>query len=109
MAGPAIKQIAAIQLVGEGHVVGGLAALIEVDHHAIDDAMGLGIEVVGLQCLTNRDDSVTVKQQRSDDGLLRLQVMGQHILAPRRHLDGRNHRRTSSHRDWIAPSECQSP
>ena len=101
----ALEQVTTLQLVRQGHVVGRLAPLVQLDDDRVDDPVGLGVEVLGMQDRADGDDGLAVQQQRSDNRLLGLQVvrwltgsLGRASVGGPRHLDRRNHRHTSTYR-----------
>ena len=50
----------------------GLAPLEQVEHDRVDPAVGLPVEVLGLEEVGDLDDRVPVDEDRPEDGLLGL-------------------------------------
>ena len=75
-----VQLLRAGQLPGQGHLVDGLAAL-EQGHGRIEaDLVAFPVEVALLQEGGEAGEALAVDQDRAEDGLLGLEVVGQQLL-----------------------------
>jgi hypothetical protein len=70
-----LEVLAALEGLGDRDKVNGLAPLEELEHRAIDRAMGLPVEVLRLEEFGDLDDRLAVDQDRAEDGLLGLETV----------------------------------
>ena len=85
-----LQLAAPLQLGGDGHRVGGLAATVEVDDRVVDDLVGGPVEVDAAHRLGDVGDGVLGQQHRPQDALLGGVVLRRHPVArARRRLAGR--------------------
>ena len=66
---------------GQRHLVDGLAALKQVNAGGETDAVPFPVEVLWLEEVGNPQERVSVDEQRSDQRLLRLDVVGKELLS----------------------------
>ena len=65
-----LEVLGALQGLGDGDDVDGLAPLEQVEDDRVDLGVGLPVEVLGLEELGDLDDRVAVDEDRAEDGLL---------------------------------------
>ena len=70
------QQPAAVQLRGDRHRVGRLAAPVQIEDRVVDVLVRGAVEVAGTQPLQHVGDGVLAQQHAAEDGLLGRSVLG---------------------------------
>ena len=65
---------------GNSHDVDGFAALVQVEHGAVDRPVGRPIEVIGLENRRDLDDGVAVDEDRAEHRFLGLETLGRQTV-----------------------------
>ena len=86
------QQAAAVQLGGDRHRVGRLAATVQIEDRVVDVLVRGPVEVAGPQPLEHVGDGVLAQQHAAEHGLLGRRVLGRlatEVLAGRRDVHAR--------------------